>query len=181
MTHRTRDAQATPRATGLTRRAALGLGAGVGLSMAASGCALNNPFHEQKTPSSDAVRDLAPDVAVAVRAVTLVRDAQAAVESTGERHPAIAPRIAGLLAVHRAHLAAVVDAVPDRVDTSPDAGTPYVVPDRAARALVQLVTAEHTLHDGLVGLAIRAESGAFARLLGAMAAAISQQLHELAA
>jgi len=161
----------------LTRRGALGLGMGV----AVAGCSLNNPFSAEKTPAADAVRDLAPDVAVAVEAAALLRAAQAAVVSTGERHPAIAPKLAGLLATHRAHLDAVVDAVPDGVDTSPGTGTPYVVPARPARALTQLVTTEHALHDGLVGLALRAESGAFARLLGAMSAAVSQQLHGLAA
>jgi hypothetical protein len=35
------------------------------------------------------------------------------------------------------------------------------------------------VHDSLVGLALRARSGAFARLLGSMAAATSQQLHVL--
>jgi hypothetical protein len=160
----------------LTRRAALGLGIGV----VAAGCSLNNPLSEEKTPAADAVRDLAPDVAVAVEAAALVRAAQAAAESTGERLAAIAPKLAGLLAVHRAHLGAVADAVPDGVDTSPDTGTPYQVPARPARALAQLVATEHKLHDGLVGLALRAESGAFARLLGSMAAAVSQQLHGLA-
>jgi hypothetical protein len=159
--------------TRLSRRAALGLGAG-GVAVLLSGCALNNPLGDDKTPAADAVRDLTPDVAVAVEAASLIRGAQAAVTSSTERHPALATRLAGLLAMHRAHLDAVVDAVPDGVDTSasPDA---YVVPARPARALVQLTAAERSLHDGLVGLAMRAESGAFARLLGAMAAAVSQR------
>ena len=67
----------------------------------------------------------------------------------------------------------------DGVDTSA-VGAAYVVPDRAAPALTQLVAHERSWHDGLVGLAMRAESGPFARLLGAMAAALSQQLEVLA-
>jgi hypothetical protein len=173
MTRQTR----LPRDARLTRRGALGLALGVGLG----GCALNNPLSDEKTPAPEAVRDLAPDVAVAVEAVTLVRSARAAVEATGVRHPALAPRLAPLLAVHAAHLHAVVDAVPDGVDTTPAAGAAYAVPQRPGRALVELATHERTLHDGLVGLALRAESGAFARLLGAMAAAVSQQLPGLAA
>jgi hypothetical protein len=150
------------------------------MGVAVAGCSLNNPFGEEKTPATEAVRDLAPDVAVAVQAAALVRATQAAATSTGERHPAIAPKLAGLLAAHRAHLDAVVDAVPDGVDISPDTGSAYVVPAGPVRAVTQLITTERALHDGLVGLAMRAESGPFARLLGAMAAALSQQLEVLA-
>lgn len=163
----------------LSRRAALGLGAGLGLG-GLSGCALNNPLHADRTPAARAVRDLAPDVAVAVQAVTLIRGAQAAATSTGQQHPALAPRLSGLLDAHRAHLAAVVDAVPHGVDTTPSSGPAYAVPATPAAAVSQLVTTEQAIHDELVGLALRARSGPFARLLGAMAAALSQQLHGLA-
>ena len=177
MTPQTRVGPGAGRGADLTRRAAIGLGVGV----VVTGCSLNNPFSEERTPAAEAVRDLSPDVAVAVQAATLVRTAQAAVDDTLARHPALAARLAGLLAAHRAHLAAVVDAVPDGVDTSPGTATPSVVPARPAAALSRLVAAEQGLHGGLVGLALRAESGAFARLLGAMAASLSQQLHRLAA
>jgi hypothetical protein len=163
----------------LSRRGALGLGAGLAIAGVA-GCALNNPLTADDTPAAKATRDLAPDVVVAVDAVTLIRGAQAAVTATGDQHPALAGRLTGLLEVHRTHLAAVVDAVPDGVDTSPTGGTPYTVPPTGPVALAQLTTAERTLHDELVGLALRAQSGPFARLLGAMAAALSQQLHGLA-
>jgi len=172
---------ATPsRPASLSRRAALGLGLGVGVAGLA-GCALNDPLRDHETPAARAVRDLSPDVAVAVQAVTLIRAAQSAVTATGAQHPALAPKVAGLLEAHRAHLAAVVDAVPDGVDTEPSGGASYAVPAVPAAALGQLVAAEHSLHDELVGLALRARSGPFARLLGAMAAALSQQLHGLAA
>jgi hypothetical protein len=140
---------------------------------------VNNPLTEEETPAARAVRDLAPDVAVAVEAVTLVRGAEAAVRSTGEERPALGGRLAGLLAMHQAHLDALVEAVPKGVDTSAT-GPAYVVPPRPAPALAALATVEHTTHDGLVGLAIRAQSGPFARLLGSMAAAVSQQLEALA-
>jgi hypothetical protein len=169
-----------PARAALTRRAALGLGAGLGIAGLA-GCALNNPLSSEETPAARAVRDLAPDVAVAVRAVTLIRGAQSAVTATGEHHPALAPKLTGLQAAHRAHLAAVVDAVPDGVDTEPPTATPYAVPAAPPAALAQLETTERALHDELVGLALRAQSGPFARLLGAMAASLSQQLHGLAA
>ena len=163
----------------MSRRAALGLGAGLGVG-ALGGCALNNPLSEERTPAAKAVRDLAPDVAVAVRAVTLVRGAETATAATGEQHPGLAAKLSGLLETHRAHLAAVVDAVPDGVDTTPTPATTYAVPPAPAAALTQLAATEKTLHDELVGLALRAESGPFARLLGTMAAALSQQLKVLA-
>lgn len=163
-----------------SRRSAVGLGLGVGLS-AVAGCTLNNPYNQDSTPAADATRDLAPDVAVAAEAATAIRTAAAAVSATSARHQQLAARLVGLQATHSAHLDAVVRAVPDGVDTSSSGnGASYVVPARPAPALSQLVDGERTLHDALIGLAMRAESGPFARLLGAMAAAISQQLHGLA-
>jgi hypothetical protein len=164
----------------LSRRAALGLGAGLGV-VAVSGCALNNPLSTEETPAAKAVRDLAPDVAVAVQAVTLIRGGEAAASATSDKHPGLAAKLTGLLEAHRAHLAAVVDAVPDGVDTGSAGSAPYAVPPTPAAALTQLAATEQSLHDERVGLALRAESGQFARLLGAMAAALSQQLHGLAA
>jgi len=165
----------------LTRRTTLALCLGGSVSLATGGCTLDNPLDEDRpTPAAQAVRTLSPDVAVAVEAVTLLRSAESAVTSTGERHPALVARLAGLLDTHRGHLAAVVDAVPDGVDTTAS-GAPYAVPERPAPALAQLARTEHALHDSLVGLAVRAQSGAFARLLGAMAAAVSQRLKELGA
>jgi hypothetical protein len=165
----------------LTRRALLGTSVlGAGVLGVASGCAVNNPLSDESTPAAQATRDLAPDVAVAVQAVTLVRTAQAAVRRTGQVHPPLEARITGLAAMHAAHLAALVDAVPEGVDTTAT-GPAYAVPAGADGALAGLTAAERSLHDSLVGLALRAESGAFARLLGSMAAAGSQQLYRLAA
>jgi hypothetical protein len=145
-----------------------------------SGCDLNNPLTEEETPAAEAVRELEADVAVAVEAVTLVRAAQSAVARTGEQHGPLVDRLAGLAATHQTHLDALVDAVPDGVDTS-GTGAPYDVPARRPAALAGLLAVETTLHDGLVGLALRAESGPFARLLGSMAAAVSQQIRVLSA
>jgi hypothetical protein len=154
------------------------MGVGAATTLATGGCALDNPLRSEKTPAARAVRDLEPDVAVAVEAATLLRAAVTAVTATGDRHPGLAPRLTGALAAHRAHLDRVVAAVPDGVDIS-GAATPYVVPERPRAALAQVRTSEQSLHDGLVGLAMRARSGPFARLLGSMAAATAQQLRGL--
>ena len=165
-----------------SRRTALRLGMAGGLAGAAAlaGCSLNNPLGDEKTPAAEAVRDLAPDVAVAVEAATMIRSMRTAVATTAERHPRLSAGLSGLLVTHDAHLGVVVEAVPDGVDTSA-AGPAYAVPAGVGPALTALTGAERTLHDGLVGLALRAESGPFARLLGSMAAALAQQLHGLAA
>ena len=132
------------------------MGVGAATTLATDGCAVNNPLRSEKTPAARAVRDLEPDVAVAVEAATLLRAAVTAVTATGERHPGLAPRLAGALAAHRAHL------------------------DRVVAAVAQVGTSEQSRHDGLVGLARRARSGPFARRLGSMAAATAQQLRGLA-
>lgn len=163
---------------GISRRTALGLGLGAVTTLGLTSCALNNPLHEESTPAARAVRDLQPDVAVAVEAATALRAALTAATATGARHAALAARLAGLVAAHQTHLARVLAAVPDGVGTSAPSTT-YAVPATPAAALARLRASETTLHDGLVGLAMRAESGPFARLLGAMAAATSQQLQEL--
>ncbi|MGY2875404.1 hypothetical protein ACVW00_002594 [Marmoricola sp. URHA0025 HA25] len=171
--------QTRPATQARLSRRALGLGIGLAGGLGLTGCALNNPLSDEATPAARAVHDLAPDVAIAVQAVTLIRAAQSAVTATGAQHAGLAARLAGLLDAHRTHLAKVVDAVPSGVDTTPATGTPYAVPATPAAALTQLTTTERGLHDELVGLALRAQSGPFARLLGSMAAALSQQLREL--
>lgn len=166
------DDEPGTRGGALERRTLLLAGAA---AVTLTGCSLNNPFSDEKVPAAEAVRDLAPDVAVAVEAVTLLLAARAAVEDTVAAHPALRNRLLGLGATHRAHLDALVAAVPDRVDVSA-APTSYVVPPGRGAALASVRTAEATLQDQLVALAMRAESGPFARLLGTMSAAVSQRL-----
>lgn len=144
-------------------------------SVTLAGCSLNNPFGDPQDPAAEPVRDLAPDVAVAVEAVTLLLAAGAAVAATTAAYPALSKTLAGLAAAHTAHIDALRAAVPERVDLSADP-TPYVVPTTRGRALVAVRTSEVSLQNTLVALAVRAESGQFARLLGTMSAAVAQQL-----
>lgn len=164
------DARLSP----LSRR---GFVAGGTLTLAglATGCSLNNPLSDEKTPATEAVRDLSPDVALAVTAAAAVRTQQELLRATAAVHPALTATTARFAAMHEAHLAALADAVPDRVDLSPT-GAPFV-PDRdRARARAAALAGERGLRGTLVGLALRAESGPFARLLGSMAASVSQHL-----
>jgi hypothetical protein len=154
------------------RRSVLLLGAGAGAALL-TGCSLNNPFDSTKTPAAEAVRDLAPDTAAAVRAVVLIRTQQNAVTNAAAAFGSIAARLAGLRALHQAQLDALIAAVPKRVDTS-EAGASLPVPAYRQSALLDVNAGELGLRDRLDNLALKAESGPFARLLGSMGAAISQ-------
>lgn len=164
----------------VSRRAALA-GTGVfGAGLLVGGCSIQNPFDEdEKQPAEKAVPKVAPDVGLAIRATTQVLGAQALVEAVVARHPGQRARLAGLLEMHAAHLRSLTDAVPDDVDVSGPAEPPVARP-RPARAVEQVVAREQRLHDRLSGFALAAESGPFARLLGSMAASVSQHLAVLA-
>lgn len=156
----------------LSRRAVLAGGTGATV-LGLTGCSLNNPFDDEKTPAAEAVRELAPDVAVAVEAVAAIRTVHELLAQVAAARPALAAETAELKEMHQVHLDALTGAVPDRVDTSPSASA-TAAKLSATRVFVRRT--ETDLHDRLVALALRAESGPFARLLGAMAAAISQRL-----
>lgn len=156
------------------RRGLLMAGAGAGVAVI-GGCSLNNPFDSDKTPAIEAIADLDPDVALAVTAVGALLEADARADLAARTFPGLHGRLAGVVALHAAHLDALRDAVPEGVDPAPE--IPTLTPPTTRRAaLEQQDQAERTLHDQLVGFALRAESGPFARLLGTMAAAVSQQL-----
>lgn len=176
----------------LSRRAVLTGAAGlVGLvATTAAGCSVDNPVTRDDAPAAPAA--LAPDVAVATRALAEIRAVAAAVEDTATRFPAIRTRLAPLAALHRTHEASLADAVPDRATSTPSPSssaspsasaspTPYVVPRNRDRAVTALAAREQRLHDRLGVLALQAQSGDFARLLASMGAAVSQRLVGLAA
>jgi hypothetical protein len=68
-----------------------------------------------------------------------------------------------------------VNAVPDRASASASPA-PYAVPRKREAALRALKIREQRLHTSLDRLALRAQSGDFARLLASMGAAIDQRL-----
>lgn len=138
-----------------------------------AGCELNNPYDADQEPVEEAVERLDPDIALAVEAVAAIGVAQRLVEATGRRHPALTAPLQALLAVHRAHHAALVDAVPDDVDLSGPAQPPQVA-GRPPLAQTQVTQAEQVLRGQLRGFALRAESGPLARLLASMAASLAQ-------
>lgn len=156
----------------LSRRSLFAGAAGVAVLLA-SGCSTSDSTSNDETPKPPA--ELAPDVAIATRALAEIRAVRTAASNTLSRYPAVRSRLASLVQLHQAHEATLADAVPDRVGTSASPA-PYAVPRKRDAALRSLTLREQRLHDTLHELALRAQSGDFARLLASMGAGISQQL-----
>lgn len=116
-------------------------------------------------------------MALAVTAVGRIRQVADQLHRTVARHRGLRRELAGLSALHAAHLRLLHDAVPEdhRDDVGPGDGGHHV-PRGAPRALRAALRAEQRLRPQLDELAVRAESGEFARLLAAMSAAVAQQL-----
>ena len=177
------------RAAVLPRRTAVGglLAAG---AATVAGCTPRGIDRRRRPkPSGSPTPDEDPDVTLAA---TVLREEQRVLDvvlATLQRHPELAATLSGARTTHQAHVALLNDAVPreDRPsgDTSPEATSPSATPSgtpsatavpRKARAAVVAVAREE---DRLSLLdrrsAFAAESGAFARVLGSMAAAAAQQ------
>jgi hypothetical protein len=156
----------------LSRRTLLAAGAGAA-ALAASACSTDDSGAVDSAPRASA--ELAPDVAVATSALSEIRAVRTAVAGTLSRFPAVRASLAPLAQLHQAHEGSLANAVPQRARPSV-APAPYVVPRKREVALANLAVREQRLHDTLDGLALRAQSGEFARLLASMGAAISQRL-----
>ena len=160
-------------ASGSVSRRILIVGSAGVAGLVVSGCDVNNPVSDEKKPQTEA--GLAPDVAVATSALAEIRAVSTAVSSTLTRFPATRTRLASLVTMHREHAASLADAVPERARTTATPA-PYVVPRKPEVALARLAAREQRLHGTMDGLALRAQSGDFARLLASMGAAVGQQL-----
>lgn len=150
--------------------AGLGLG-GVGLGgLGLAGCDASGGS------SGGAVRSggQSPDVRVATAALTEVTAARGVVLSALRGHPPLRTGLADLVAMHRSHAVALADAVPHppAMAVRPRRTSPR----GQARALRRVVAAEQHLQLRLDALALRAQSGEFARLLASMAASVAQHL-----
>jgi hypothetical protein len=156
----------------LTRRSLIAGAAGMA-ALVASGCSVDNPVSHEKAPPTPG--ELAPDVAVATRALAEITAVRTAVTRTLSRYPDSRPQLRPLVRMHRAHEKTLVDAVPEQARPTAKPA-PYVVPRKQKAALRKLATREQRLHDSLGRLALRAQSGDFARLLASMGSATSQRL-----
>ncbi len=163
----------TPReaASRLTRRTlVLGvIGSAAGLAVA--GCSSDDDT-ARRAPETTA--SPSPDVAVATTALAEIRAVRVAVSATLARFPENRATLAPWVTLHRTHEATLVDAVPAGAapTTSPAA---YAVPHKREKALARLAVREQRLHATLDELAVKAQSGQFARLLASMGAALHQR------
>lgn len=117
---------------------------------------------------------------MAVETVARLHTGSGAVGNAVAHSPELTDRLAGLTASYAAYLALVLKAVPDGVDTSPRNLSNDSLPTSRSMALDQARSETIRTRSALIGLALRAESGPFARLLGTMAAGLSQRLVVLA-
>jgi hypothetical protein len=169
-----------------SRRSLLVAGLGVGSGLLLVGCSSESDDEggrAARSPASPAApaapASTTPDVAVATLALSEIRTAAAAVRATGVRFPDLRGDLAGLGAMHQAHERSLAEAVPAPARTSATPA-PYAVPRRRDAALRRLTTTEQGLHDTLGRLAMRAQSGQFARLLASMGTGVTVRVTELA-
>jgi hypothetical protein len=180
---------------GLSRRTAMGLAAaGVVVATGCTPSGVDRRARPQPSRSAEPAPAQDPDVALAATVLTGEQAMLDRVLATARRHPGVAPALAEVETMHRAHVRLLTDAVPDdarsRASASASAsasapsaaaspvpsesGSP-AVPGRPGAALALLASEEQRL--GRIGKrsAFAAESGAFARVLASMAAAAGQQ------
>lgn len=190
----------------LTRRAALVSVAAVGLV----GCTPERGLDRRRREEDPAPVEprVDPDVAVAAEVLAAENAVLALVRATVERHPALADRLDTVAATHEAHVALLDDAVPEEATAAPSptasapvpaaspspaaSGSPAAsvspspaapetaVPRNRGRALRQVAAAEQDLATRTKQQAFKAQSGAFARVLGSMAASAAQHAALLA-
>jgi hypothetical protein len=115
---------------------------------------------DERTPDEVLVDEVLSDLGSAIGVLTAARGFRTL------RKP-----LAPLVRAHRAH----VDVLEGEVDT----GTGIETPVNLELALLAVHTSERALQTSLVDAAVRAESGALARLLASMSASVAQHLAAL--
>lgn len=166
----------------VSRRTLLAVG-GSGLAAVLAGCARPDALgggpraaSAPGSPDPSEEPETAPDVVTAEQALTEIRAVRDLVQDVVARFPGLAASLTPVVAMHAAHDLALAGAVPTA--PTPSASTPdddTDAPEARPRALRAALAAEETLRDDLAGLALRAESGAFAQLLASMSAAVAQR------
>ena len=169
----------------LSRRTAVG-GAAALTAWVVAGCTGDGgarPTSSARTSARTPTRAaLLPDVALAVAVLRGEQSMLDRVVATARRHPGLADTVSGARSTHRAHVRLLLRAVPDGTGSRAPAATvrPTRVPRRPGPALAALARAESRLSAAGERNAVRARSGAFARVLASMAAASAQQADRLA-
>ena len=168
----------------LGRRTVLGGASTLAGLGALSGCTSGTPSTPAATPrrATTTAAGQDPDVALAASVLREQRAALTRVEATVTAHPRLATVLSGVRSGHRRHIRLLAGAVPSGGSSpsvtpspSPSPSTGPGVPADPADALAALARAEGTLAATGRRHALAARSGAFARLLGSVAAAATQQ------
>jgi hypothetical protein len=124
------------------------------------------------TPSSSATPEPDADAVLAADTASDIASTLVLVDGVRRSFPRLRRDLQPLAKMHRAHLA-VLEPPDDRSVPAPDlGGTP-------AEAMNRVRGAEQTLQHTLADAAVRAESGALARLLASISASVSQHLSAL--
>lgn len=152
-----------PRKHPVSRRLALVAPVAAGAVAGATGCQVRSPLEEPRR-DDPAPAPVDPDLALRDAAQLAVVAQLHRVRSTLEARPRLTSRLRPLADLHAQH-----------VEALPGAPSPTATPVPAGTwgAVLQ---GERSLGRQLAGMAQRAESGGFARLLASMAAAIDQHL-----
>ena len=162
----------------LSRRTTLatGLGAAGLAAITGAGCSVQAPGGDSPASTPRQTHGgLEPDVQVVVDLVDGFRRSVALVHGTRARHPKLAALLAPLLALQKEHLAVLQKAAPQ--GSVPRGVVPALtVPGVTSKALDDVLERAEVLKQQCFSGAGRAESGAFARLLASMGAALSQRL-----
>lgn len=160
-----------PSPSHLSRRATLGAAA---IALVATGCDLD-PRSESppaNPPQVEASGSDSDDSALVRAAQSELTSLVELLELTAVTHPALGELTRRLSAVHSTHLG-LLDGDPSVTDLT--AAPPSVSPGIKA-AYVALRKQERRLQSRLIDWSVEAQSGALARLLAAMAAAVAQQV-----
>ena len=170
----------------LTRRAALTAVAGVA-GAALVGCTPEQQGRRGEDAPEPVEPRVDPDVLVAAEALANQQQILDLLTATQERHRRLTDLLAPVIAAHEAQATLLAEAVPADVSASPttspspspdgSADRRTSVPRKREQALAQVVAAERDLATATKRHAFRAQSGAFARLLGSIGAAAAQ--HEI--
>lgn len=150
-----------------SRRTAI---AGAAAGLLASACDAGDPgAGPEPAASSTAPPDQADtDAALVADAAALVASRLALARALGDRHRTLAPRLRPFVALHRAHARALTPPAEEP--------TPPTVADPPAEEVTRFRLGEAAAARRLAGWAVRAESGALARLLASMSAGVAAHL-----
>lgn len=159
-----------------SRRSMLGAGALLAVAGAVSGCSDGQHTRSAGSPrrtdppapdSGDS-----PDERLVSRARGEIQAAAALVASTTSQRPRLGAGLTPWRTLHEQHLELLSGIATSTRTPSPT----VVVPPQPQAALRQVLEHERRLGDGLAALALQAQSGALARALAGMSAAIAQRL-----